>query len=184
MKKLAALFILPMLAVFAVPTEIPQELVPAVTPEMREFTNFRAGLTCVCPQVGFGKRFHEIERMKGFDVSARLMVLPIRPFWPIPIGRIAWLSYEKPLVESKYFGYGFETAFLPYPIPNMQLIWGKEYASGRRFSEFNLNLMPAVLIVGGLILYMDSGGGSWDRLGGAIGIAAGATTLFTYTIGF
>ena len=87
------------------------------------------------------------------------------------------------MVHSSYFGVGCEfiTSMKSRgaPIPNIELVWGKE-KENMRFSQFGINLLP--LAMGASFSSMASAMGAPEL--GVVGLLASTSIGFSYTVGF
>lgn len=152
---------------------------------------FKVGSTPVIQNIGFGRREHDIQKCQGKDLAFNAYFYSPHIFKKhdqifVPSLKYSFLKYRKPLINSSYYGVGFELgAFVNYgtiiPIPNVELVWGKELKS-QHFSQFGINLVPTV---GGLILIAtDNGKGYFPYFERTIGLISIGALSFSYTFGF
>lgn len=148
--------------------------------------------------IGFGWRTHNITEQTGDDLSLNSNLL----LWSIPLAstlvalpsiKYTYLMYKEPKPESQYFGIGVE-GFVPIavgaengikvPLPNVEVVWGKE-RSNHHHSQFGVNLLPIGVFIGASIQELSHPQGMfspWITI-----LNAGAMTLpatFSYTVSF
>ncbi|MCF7852198.1 MAG: hypothetical protein K9M07_03040 [Simkaniaceae bacterium] len=150
-----------------------------VLPE-NSYGYFKGGTSAISPTIGVGYRQRDIESLRGNDYSLNIQFPLLSNI--IPSFKYTRLFYHSTEHESRYFGLGIEA--LSFYIPNIQLIWGKEYEKVK-YGQFELNLLP--LIATPIILLFDEGHHSHYSnnplyyLGGGL-IATAA--FVTYTVAF
>lgn len=159
-----------------------------------KYLYFKVGATPFVGNIGFGQRNHDILECKGSDLAFNVHFCPFVLYsnqncFYTSI-KYSFLKYKKPLINSSYFGVGYELgSFLDFtdhgitlvPIPNIELVWGKELKSNH-FSQFGINLVPAV--AGLALVIADNGQGHFPGLERTIGIIAISGLSFSYTFGF
>lgn len=165
-----------------------------INEDKTKYSYFKVGSTPLLQNLGFGHREHDIQKRQGKDLAFNVHFYSPTIFkkyenFIYPSLKYSFLKYRKPVIDSSYYGLGFELAAFVYlhdmkfigPIPNIEFVWGKELKS-HHFSQFGINLVPAV---GGLILIAsDNGKGSFPGLQRTLGLVSLAGLGISYTFGF
>ncbi len=109
----------------------------------------------------------------------------------LPTIKYTMLKYSRSKDKfSSYFGMGFEAGFDVtsisdkrfFPIPNIEFLWGKEKENKPGFSQFSINLLPAVGVAI-LSAYAGAESGSGAAAAAVVG-AISSISMFSYTVGF
>ena len=114
-------------------------------------------------------------------------------YLPFPSIKYSSLKYKDSTPTSEYYGIALECGFIinkyslasppgVFFIPNLGVIWGKE-RENMRFSQFQLNVIPAAVLMAGIGLSLLSP----DRLGRSVGgfvTVLSTSVLLDYSIAF
>ena len=160
----------------------------------------KVGSSLLVQNVGIGKRKRDITRKVGRDYSINSNFITAAPLVgslvAFPSFKYTRLNYAETTPDSRYSGYGFEL-MLPIvanrsgmggfmPLPNVELVWGKE-ESADRFSQFGLNLLPAASFVAGTGLALFGKRTGWimsDHKAGLGTMAIAGSVMVSYSVGF
>jgi len=131
---------------------------PFSQPELipnKKHTNsyFKVGGNLIYGSIAFGSRTGNYELGKAHDQTLNIYALG----WILPAVsyKYSYLSYKK---DTKFYvGLGLEAIalFVPsgriLPLPNLELIFGKEHDGSPKWTQVGINLLPLTVGVIGLI---------------------------------